>query len=208
MKLLTKKLLQQLPLLYTEEDLGEDAIVHVHFFNPLGVGDWWITDGSSEGDDFIMFGLCDLGFPELGYVSLNELESVRVIERDLYWVAKSLRDERPDRCGSAHCSDRALPRSDLLGILPSPGMGIATPPLPIEPGLQREKRTPRRAKGMAARLATCMACTKVSLSAARAIGSPATARNLSGEGRALPTTPVPERIREPTTAPTKAMPKL
>ena len=52
-------------------------------FNPLCVGDWWMTEGSSEGDDFIMFGLCDLGFPELGYVSLNELKSVRMIERDL-----------------------------------------------------------------------------------------------------------------------------
>jgi len=43
--------------------------VYVHFFNPCGTGDWWITEGSPEGDDFIMFGLCDLGFPELGYVS-------------------------------------------------------------------------------------------------------------------------------------------
>jgi len=73
------------------------AIVHIHFFNPLGVGDWWITEGSTEGDDFIMFGLCDLGFPELGYVSLNELESVQVIERNPHWIAKPLRDVRHGR---------------------------------------------------------------------------------------------------------------
>jgi len=96
-KLLTKELLQQLPPLYAQEHLGEDAIVHVHFFNPLGVGDWWITEGSPEGDDFIMFGLCDLGFPELGYVSLNELESVQVIERNPHWIAKPLRDVRHGR---------------------------------------------------------------------------------------------------------------
>lgn len=90
-----------LPSLYSQEDPGEEAIVRVHFFNPCGVGDWWITEGSREGDDFIMFGLCDLGFPELGYVSLNELESVRGpfglgIKRDLHWTPKTLRDVRPD----------------------------------------------------------------------------------------------------------------
>jgi hypothetical protein len=51
---------------HAQEALGGDAIVHIHFFNPSGIGDWWITEGSPEGDDFIIFGLCDLGFPELG----------------------------------------------------------------------------------------------------------------------------------------------
>jgi hypothetical protein len=44
-----------------------------------------------------MFGLCDLGmgFPELGYVSLNEMKAVRLpfglgIERDLHWTPKPL----------------------------------------------------------------------------------------------------------------------
>lgn len=89
MKLLAEELLQLLPPLYAQEDLGEDALVHIHFFNPSGTGDWWITEGSREGDDFIMFGLCDVGFPELGYVSLNEMQAVRGpfglgIERDLH----------------------------------------------------------------------------------------------------------------------------
>jgi Protein of unknown function (DUF2958) len=102
MSLLADELERLLPPLYSQEDLGEDAIVHVHFFNPCGTGDWWITEGSREGDDFIMFGLCDLGFPELGYVSLNELESVRGplglgIERDLHWRPKTMRDVRTDR---------------------------------------------------------------------------------------------------------------
>lgn len=75
--------------------------VHVHFFNPSGIGDWWITEGSREGDDFIMFGLCDLGFPELGYVSLNELKAVSGplglgIERDLHWRPQTLREVREE----------------------------------------------------------------------------------------------------------------
>ena len=91
-----------LPPLYAQEALGEDAIVSVHFFNPCGVGDWWITEGSAEGDDFIMFGLCDLGCPELGYVSLNEMQAVSGplglgIERDLHWTPKALREVRPAR---------------------------------------------------------------------------------------------------------------
>ena len=41
----------------------------------------------------IAFGLCDLGHPELGSVSISELESVRGpfglgIERDRHWTAK------------------------------------------------------------------------------------------------------------------------
>jgi hypothetical protein len=47
-----------------------------------------------------MFGLCDLGFPELGYVSLNEMRGVRGalglgIERDLHWRPMTLREVRP-----------------------------------------------------------------------------------------------------------------
>lgn len=88
-----------LPPLYAQEDLGEDAIVHVHFFFPGGVGDWWISEGSREDDDYVMFGLCDLGFPELGYVSLNEMQAVRgplglSIERDQHWRPKTLREVR------------------------------------------------------------------------------------------------------------------
>lgn len=96
-----KELEGLLPPLYAQEEAGEDAVVHVHFFNPSGRGDWWITEGSPEGDDFIMFGLCDLGFAELGYVSLNEMNSVRGplglgIERDLHWKPTTLREVREE----------------------------------------------------------------------------------------------------------------
>jgi hypothetical protein len=91
-----------LPPLYSQERLGEDAVVQVHFFNSCGTGDWWITEGSPEGNDFIMFGLCDLGFPELGYVSLDEMQAVRGplglgIERDLHWKPTTLREVQHGR---------------------------------------------------------------------------------------------------------------
>jgi hypothetical protein len=55
---------------------------------------WLITEMDSVDDD-TMFGLCDLGmgYPELGYVSLAELESMKFppfglgVERDLHFKA-------------------------------------------------------------------------------------------------------------------------
>ena len=70
-----------------------DHVPVVKFFNPTGAATWLITEMDPEEPD-ILFGLCDLGlgFPELGPVSLAELESVRGrlglgIERDLYFTA-------------------------------------------------------------------------------------------------------------------------
>ena len=58
-------------------------------FNPMGAATWLISEMDEDG---ILFGLCDLGmgFPELGNVSLEELESVQLpfglkIERDRYF---------------------------------------------------------------------------------------------------------------------------
>ncbi len=96
MKLLTKAVEKSLPALYSQEE-NPDPTVVVKFFHPVGAATWYITEGSWDGEDFIMFGLCDLGmgYPELGYVSLNELQSVRGplglgVERDLHWTPKPL----------------------------------------------------------------------------------------------------------------------
>ncbi|MDE2240404.1 MAG: DUF2958 domain-containing protein, partial [Rhodospirillales bacterium] len=63
-----------------------DHIPVVKLFDPCGRGTWIISEMMEDGDS--MFGLCDLGFPELGYVSLGEIQSVKNrlglgIERDL-----------------------------------------------------------------------------------------------------------------------------
>lgn len=70
-----------------------DHVPVVKLFNPCGAATWLITEMMPDGDT--LFGLCDLGIgcPELGYVSLAELESVRGplglgIERDLHFVAR------------------------------------------------------------------------------------------------------------------------
>jgi hypothetical protein len=70
-----------------------DHIPVVKLFNPCGAAVWLITEMMDDGDT--LFGLCDLGFgsPELGYVSLAEIESVKNslglgMERDLYFVPR------------------------------------------------------------------------------------------------------------------------
>ncbi len=61
-------------------------------FVPWGAATFLLTECDDDG---LAFGLSDLGFgsPELGYISLDELASVRgpggiTIEEDLYWTAR------------------------------------------------------------------------------------------------------------------------
>lgn len=62
-------------------DLGEtDGLADrraVKLFTPDGAGTWFLVEYDPE--EMMAYGLCDLGmgFPELGYVSVTELEEVR-----------------------------------------------------------------------------------------------------------------------------------
>jgi hypothetical protein len=65
----------------------------VKLFNPCGAATWLLSELDEDGDT--AFGLCDLGMgePEFGYVSLEELASVKLslgfyIERDEHFTAK------------------------------------------------------------------------------------------------------------------------
>lgn len=100
MKLLTKEIEKRFlkyPL-YSQDGKGFDARVIAYFFSPSCFGTWLITEASkNEQGDWIMFGYCQ-GFQgqwEWGYVSLNELSSVRTkplglpIEREMYYNGKS-----------------------------------------------------------------------------------------------------------------------
>ena len=94
MKLLTKEIEKNLPLLYSQEKV-EDPIVQVKYFDPCGSFTWFAIE--YDGED-LFFGkvfshLCPEG--ELGYFSLNELKSIKGhlglgIERDLYFKPKPL----------------------------------------------------------------------------------------------------------------------
>lgn len=57
---------------------GEDAVVVVKFFNPMGAGTWYITEFDPATG--IGFGFADLGdptFAEMGDINLYELANIR-----------------------------------------------------------------------------------------------------------------------------------
>jgi hypothetical protein len=65
----------------------------VKLFTPVSNATWLLTELDPVDTD-LAFGLCDLGLgcPELGYVRISELESVRgrlgpLVERDLHFKA-------------------------------------------------------------------------------------------------------------------------
>jgi len=100
----------------------------VKFFDPTGAATWLITEMMPAEPD-ILFGLCDLGMgcPELGYVSLAELQSVKGrfglgIERDLYFAPRyplSVYAEAARRAGRITESDDALAgAARALGVQP------------------------------------------------------------------------------------------
>lgn len=91
MKLLTKEIERKFKShpIYSQDGKGLDAEVIVKFFNPCGSGTWLITEAEKQDDDWLLYGYCHLYEWEWGYVSLNELASIKLpfgltIERDLY----------------------------------------------------------------------------------------------------------------------------
>ena len=98
MELMTEELRAELLGNWDQPDSETSPALKI--FNPAGAATWLIHSMDPKNED-ILFGLCDLGmgFPELGYVSLSELQEVRIplpampgvtqehlgLERDLYF---------------------------------------------------------------------------------------------------------------------------
>jgi len=101
MNIIPDEILLDLPAIGSTDSQGADAVALVKLFTPWSSWTWHITEASRQGNDILMFGLVDGHERELGYVSLNELVSVRgpmglAIERDLYWSPKKLGDIAPE----------------------------------------------------------------------------------------------------------------
>lgn len=79
---------KQQPVKGTAKEIDFHPVVKLFF--PASAATWLLTELHPDDPDSA-FGLCDLGvgFPELGYVSISEIESIQVgglkIERDLYF---------------------------------------------------------------------------------------------------------------------------
>lgn len=91
MKLFTKAIEAKLLKNGEKGDVDLEPVVKV--FTPDANATWLLASIDPENPD-LAFGLCDLGlgFPELGYVSLSELRSIRgrfglPVERDRFFKA-------------------------------------------------------------------------------------------------------------------------
>ena len=97
MQLITKEQTAQLFANGKQTAIDHDGSQHwpvVKLFTPDANATWLLTELDPEDPD-MAFGLCDLGlgFPELGYVNLVEIKSLRgrlglPVERDLHFEAK------------------------------------------------------------------------------------------------------------------------
>jgi len=116
MKLLPCKIRERLPSLGGQDGKGGKAVAYAKCFTPDSSFSWFITEGSpvrntvNDAVDYILFGLVDGQFKELGYFRLSELESVNgpmglPIERDLYWKPKTLQEIAPELFKDNETSD-------------------------------------------------------------------------------------------------------
>lgn len=103
------------PSLYSQEELGENALSFAHYFLPGSGADWYITEYNPAED--IAFGWAEIipGCGEWGYVSISELEQLSVplvidlggeklkskyelkVELDLHWNVRPMREVLANR---------------------------------------------------------------------------------------------------------------
>lgn len=110
MKLLTKEMRKEMPSLYSQEEV-KDPLCIAKIFHPWSSYRLFIIEGEPVLDDkgkeidFHFFGyVTGLGFPELGYSSLNEISGIKLMglpcERDLHWIPTPLSKVKAEFGGS------------------------------------------------------------------------------------------------------------
>jgi len=95
MELLPAEVALRLPPLYSQEEIGSEALAQVKFFTPWTSWTWYASEYSPQHRLF--FGVVVGIAREFGNFSLDELQTIRGpgglrIERDLYWSPKPLKD--------------------------------------------------------------------------------------------------------------------
>lgn len=82
-------------MLYTQEELGYDAVAYIKLFTPWAGWTWYLTEYDPEKK--IGFGLIIGLDVELGYISLEEIEGIYgpgglKVEFDQYFKPTTLRE--------------------------------------------------------------------------------------------------------------------
>ena len=90
-KLITKQIERQLektPLYSTDGKPNTKSICK--FFNPCGIGTWYVFEGNKLANgDWMFFGIAEIFEKEAGYFLLSDLTNIKLpfgltIERDIY----------------------------------------------------------------------------------------------------------------------------
>lgn len=103
MKLMTaevKKRLQKYPL-RSQDGNVKSAVCSVKFFLPEGAWTWYVTEANLETGELFGVTINGYGDGELGYFTLQELESLRSsmglsVERDIVFKPLKLQDIKSD----------------------------------------------------------------------------------------------------------------
>jgi hypothetical protein len=99
MKLITKEIENRFKEVGSQENVP-DPIIIAKFFSPVGAATWYAYEYNPE--DRICFGyVSGLGENELGYFSIEEMESVKLpfglsIERDMHFGERKLSEACPE----------------------------------------------------------------------------------------------------------------
>jgi len=102
MQLMTKELEEIIPAMYSDEDTKlEDKMVYAKFFTPDSNWTWWILEYDKA--ERLCFAMVHGLEKELGYVSVDELESVKgplglKVERDLHFSPQKYSDIEELKC--------------------------------------------------------------------------------------------------------------
>jgi hypothetical protein len=94
-QLLPDEVRDRLPMLYSQEERGMDAVAQVKFFTPWTSWTWYASE--YDPTEELFFGVVVGLEREFGYFALAELVSISVpgglsIDRDEFWTPRPLRD--------------------------------------------------------------------------------------------------------------------
>ena len=99
MPLIAEELRARLPPLYSQES-EDNPMIYAKLHLPGTGWAWYVMEGETEGEEYLLFGFVVGLESEFGYFSLSELEGVHgplgaVVERDLTFTEGRLTDVVP-----------------------------------------------------------------------------------------------------------------
>ena len=94
------RVFESMPKTGEQDGKGDKAVAYLHFFTPIGNGDWWIIERDMESRQLQAFGLVRLFDTEIGYINIEELQACPQVELDFYWKPTMLGKIR-ERIGDA-----------------------------------------------------------------------------------------------------------